>query len=216
MFVSRYSHIWFAVDIIWCWYLHYYWSVRTLHIVMVVSPSAILTHAFQRSTMWDWYLVCIQFFLFLFNLVIVHWISYALLVFIQIVIYLHGIADVSLSNTGTENKEMLEYSIRPDGTCTVNISNKEVADNVRNGPIFFFWIKRFLFWTFNDCFLFFFFLLSSWSLDGQSHGWRFWFHRGRCRRCRVLDLADCGLYLSVPFEFLSSSVKIYNDFILPN
>uniref|UniRef100_A0A1B0BUG9 Uncharacterized protein n=1 Tax=Glossina palpalis gambiensis TaxID=67801 RepID=A0A1B0BUG9_9MUSC len=40
------------------------------------------------------------------------------------------IFDVSLSNTDSDKKEMLEYSIRSDGTCTINVSDAQMVDNM--------------------------------------------------------------------------------------
>uniref|UniRef100_A0A1A9V7X7 Uncharacterized protein n=1 Tax=Glossina austeni TaxID=7395 RepID=A0A1A9V7X7_GLOAU len=40
------------------------------------------------------------------------------------------IFDVSLSNTDSDKKEMLEYSIRSDGTCTINVSSAQMVDNM--------------------------------------------------------------------------------------
>ncbi|XP_037892465.1 uncharacterized protein LOC119639252 [Glossina fuscipes] len=37
---------------------------------------------------------------------------------------------VSLSNTDSDKKEMLEYSIRSDGTCTINVSDAQMVDNM--------------------------------------------------------------------------------------
>uniref|UniRef100_A0A1A9WH31 Uncharacterized protein n=1 Tax=Glossina brevipalpis TaxID=37001 RepID=A0A1A9WH31_9MUSC len=40
------------------------------------------------------------------------------------------IFDVTLSNTDSDKKEMLEYSIRSDGTCILNISSALMIDNM--------------------------------------------------------------------------------------